>query len=75
MLLHSLIVILVIIYNYDSLIDASQYRIYYLITVFPALYFCFESYRLIHDFWTSVKKNQTLIESYKKVYGPKIETF
>lgn len=69
MFIHSLLTLVVIAYNYASLFDVQQYAIYYLIDFIPALYAGYETYRLISDFLTSVKKNQTLIESYKKVHG------
>jgi hypothetical protein len=60
-LFHSSMVLLIIIFNFRSLLDVTQYKIYYLILLIPMLYAVYESHRLIQDFWASVTKNQTLI--------------
>jgi hypothetical protein len=67
--LHSIVILLITIYNYASLFDFQQYQIYYLIDFIPVLYSLYETHRLINDLWLSLKKNQTLIESYKNVHG------
>ena len=43
----------------------------YWFTVLPGLFGMYETRRLILAFWLTVERNQTLIESYKEVRGPK----
>ena len=41
----------------------------YWLIVLPALFTIYETTRLLNAFWQTVKRNQTLIESYKEVSG------
>lgn len=73
--LHSVFELIVIAFNFDKLIDYSNYEIYYWFNIFSGIYLVYESYRLLKDFWSNLKKNQTLVESYKKVVGTKTSPF
>jgi palmitoyltransferase len=70
-LLHSLAVITVTAINYNHLLDFTSISALFTLTILPALFGAYECSRLLRAFWTTVKRNQTLIESYKQVRGPK----
>jgi hypothetical protein len=70
---HSLVLVGVIVWEWDSLLDGSSYAVYYWLSALPAVYAVWESYRLLQDYYSNITNNQTLIESYKQVRGRQIE--
>lgn len=67
--------LLICIGHADLLFTVETNYFYLCIIIFPSLYTVYETQRLITDFFKGISKNQTLIESYKQVYGHKISKY
>jgi hypothetical protein len=56
--------------NISKIINNEDRMIYLLIFLsLPSIFILFEAGRLINDVFIILKMNQTLVESYKKVWG------
>ena len=63
-------IIVVIGFDISEIIMNSDRKIYLLVCLLlPSFFLGYETQRLIKDVWTMWKSNQTLVESYKNVYG------
>lgn len=71
--LNSLCSIVVSLQSYHLLFSNQTYHFLFTISFFPAVYVLFESGRLLNDCWQSLRENQTLIESFKHVKGPRLD--
>ena len=68
-MIHAIIETVIMAYNYQELFNTKSYVFYFCFTAFPMVYSIFETKRLLVDFYRSLVKNQTLVESYKRVTG------
>lgn len=70
-LFHAIAETAVIAYHYASLLQFNNAHALFTLTLLPTLFALYESTRLLRAFHTTLKRNQTLVESYKRVRGPK----